>query len=262
MHQVQGIGAFASKYQPQPFDGEDDRWREWVRVIRSWTSLCRNWQTSASIWRHTERIQQPVLKAAKPERLEAYRLVVQVKPSVMMWSMPAHCKGVEHQAAIKETVESLNRVGCPELVVRSDNKPAMRAFRGAVAKELGTRFGVRAIAQAPPKYDSASAGMLENASKLANEKVRTLVVAARQLPGVVVGPEEVALACRVRFSERRKAGMESLHCIMGINASVIREPFWLHCERMLFIKEATRRHRSQRNSITVSSLVSKTVPRS
>ena len=27
----------ASKYQPQPFDGEDDRWREWVRVFRSWS---------------------------------------------------------------------------------------------------------------------------------------------------------------------------------------------------------------------------------
>ena len=24
----QGIGAFASKYQPQPFEGEDDKWRK------------------------------------------------------------------------------------------------------------------------------------------------------------------------------------------------------------------------------------------
>ena len=36
----QGIGAFASKYQPQPFDGEDDRWREWFKVFRSWSGRC------------------------------------------------------------------------------------------------------------------------------------------------------------------------------------------------------------------------------
>ena len=27
----------ASKYQPQPFEGEDDKWREWARVFRSWS---------------------------------------------------------------------------------------------------------------------------------------------------------------------------------------------------------------------------------
>ena len=26
-----------SKYQPQPFEGEDDKWREWVWVFRSWS---------------------------------------------------------------------------------------------------------------------------------------------------------------------------------------------------------------------------------
>ena len=52
-------------------------------------------------------------------------LVVKVKPSMMIWSTPVQCKGVEDQAAIKETVESLNRLGYPELIVRSDNKPAM-----------------------------------------------------------------------------------------------------------------------------------------
>ena len=36
LQQEQGIGAFASKYQPQPFEGEDDKWREWARVLRSW----------------------------------------------------------------------------------------------------------------------------------------------------------------------------------------------------------------------------------
>ena len=33
--QEQGIGAFASKYQPHTFDAEHDKWREWVRVFRS-----------------------------------------------------------------------------------------------------------------------------------------------------------------------------------------------------------------------------------
>ena len=33
----QGIGAFASKYQPQSFEGEDDKWRAWARVFRSWS---------------------------------------------------------------------------------------------------------------------------------------------------------------------------------------------------------------------------------
>ena len=30
---------FASKYQPQPFEGEDDKWREMARVFRSWSGL-------------------------------------------------------------------------------------------------------------------------------------------------------------------------------------------------------------------------------
>ena len=37
LQQEQGIGAFASKYQPQPFEGEDDKWRDWARVFRSWS---------------------------------------------------------------------------------------------------------------------------------------------------------------------------------------------------------------------------------
>ena len=35
LQQEQGIGAFASRYQPQLFEGEDDKWREWARVFRS-----------------------------------------------------------------------------------------------------------------------------------------------------------------------------------------------------------------------------------
>ena len=97
-------------------------------------------------------------------------LVVKIKPSMMLWSMPVQCKGAEDQAAIKETVEALNRHGNPELIVRSDNEPAMLAFRDAVSKELEERFGARAIAQAPPKCDPASAGVVENAIKHVKEK--------------------------------------------------------------------------------------------
>ena len=35
LQQQQGIGAFASKCQPQPFEGEDDKRRAWARVFRS-----------------------------------------------------------------------------------------------------------------------------------------------------------------------------------------------------------------------------------
>ena len=38
------------------------------------------------------------------------------------------------------------------------------------------RLGVRAIAQAPPKHDSASGGMVENALTLGDEMLRTLVI--------------------------------------------------------------------------------------
>ena len=47
----------------------------------------------------------------------------------------------EDEAAIKKTVEPLNRVGLPELIVRPDNESAMRAFRDAVAFELRETFG-------------------------------------------------------------------------------------------------------------------------
>ena len=104
-------------------------------------------------------------------------LVVNVKPSMMIWSTPVRRKGVEEQAAIKETVESLNRLGNPELIVRSDTVPAMLAFRDAVIRELKERFGVRAIPQAAPKDDSASAGTVENAMKQVKEKVRHVALA-------------------------------------------------------------------------------------
>ena len=61
---------------------------------------------------------------------------VNLKPSMMIWSMPVQCKGVEVQAATKETVESLNRFGYWELIVRSDTEPATFAFRDAVIRAL------------------------------------------------------------------------------------------------------------------------------
>ena len=85
-------------------------------------------------------------------------LVVKAKPSTMVCSMFVQCKGVDNMAAIEKTVESLNRLGYPELIVKYE--PAMFSFRDAVIRELKERFGVRAITQAP-KYDSASAGMVE-----------------------------------------------------------------------------------------------------
>ena len=142
-------------------------------------------------------------------------LVVKIKPSMMIWSMPALCKRVDDQAAIKEKVESLNRLGYPELIFRSVIEPAMLAFRNAVIRELKERFGFRAIAQGPPEYESAPAGIVENAIKQVKEKVRTLVIATRELPGVVMDPEHVALAWCVRFADNflHCAQRRCAHCI-------------------------------------------------
>ena len=157
---------------------------------------------------------------------EHSKLVVKVKPSMMIWSMPVQCKGADDQAEIKETVESLNRLCFPELIVRSDNEPAMSAFRFAVIRELKERFGVRAIAQAPPECDSASAGMVENAIKQVKEKVRTLVIATRELRSVVRDLEHVALAWCVRFAgqiiSRTVKGADGLTaCQRAVNPSCV-----------------------------------------
>ena len=74
-------------------------------------------------------------------------LVLKLKPSMMIWSMLVQCKGAEDQAETEETVESLNRLGYPELIVRSINEPAMRACRDAVIKDLNQCFGVTVIRQ-------------------------------------------------------------------------------------------------------------------
>ena len=77
---------------------------------------------------------------------------------------------MEDQTAIIKMVESLNRLGYPELIVRSDNEPAILAFRDTVIRELKERSGVRAFAQAPPKYDFASIGMVETQSNKSKRK--------------------------------------------------------------------------------------------
>ena len=122
--QEQRIGAFASKYQPQPFEGEDDKWREWARVFRSWSGrffggalaetyehvqghrndsttildltlsslrfdavLLRNISSElhhVMIMLMRGRAQRLVLKAAEPEALEAYRLLLRRNEPVSM----------------------------------------------------------------------------------------------------------------------------------------------------------------------------------
>ena len=51
LQQTQGTGAFASKYQPQLFESEDDKWREWAQVFRNWSGrfLVAHW--SVAMWR-------------------------------------------------------------------------------------------------------------------------------------------------------------------------------------------------------------------
>ena len=114
LQQEQGICAFASKYQPQPVEGEDDMWRECSSVLQLfWTifggaledifayveglqndsatiidlalttlgfdsCLVRNMSMElyhVLIMLTTGRAQRLVLKAAEPEELEAYRLL-------------------------------------------------------------------------------------------------------------------------------------------------------------------------------------------
>ena len=185
-------------------------------------------------------------------------LVVKVKPNMMIWSMLVQCKGVEAQATIKETVESSNRVAYPELILRSDTFVTL----------LKERFGVRGIAQAPPKYDSASVGMVENAIKQGKEKVRTLVIATRWLRGVVMDLEHVALAWCVRFAgqiiSRTVQGADGLsHSNVHFRVRLTDEPCLQHGEkRSCTWKRARRRFRSQTSFWTVSSWASKKVLRS
>ena len=114
------MSAFALKHQPQSFESEDDKWREWSRVFRSGlgrfyggalaeiyglleghrndsatiidlaltvpslnAGLIRNISTElyhVLIILTRGRAQRLVLKAAEPEELEAYRLLRRYEP--------------------------------------------------------------------------------------------------------------------------------------------------------------------------------------
>ena len=76
----------------------------------------------------------------------------------------------------------------------------MLAFRDAVIRELKEHLCARTVAEARPKYDSASASTAEKEIKQVLEKVRTLVIATRELHGVLMDPKHVALAWCVRFA--------------------------------------------------------------
>ena len=118
------------------------------------------------------------------------------------------CEGVEDQAAIKETVESVNRLGHPEFIVRLDNGPAMTTFSNVLIGELKERFGVRAI---PPggtvekpsnkSKKSANVGDWHKKRQISQKKVRTLVIATRELDGAVVDVGHVVLVWCVRFAD-------------------------------------------------------------
>ena len=141
-------------------------YRDWCRACVGGTG-----QSDAQKRRHEEQNSLPVAsmdygfftdgddgehtKGATP-------FLVKVKPSMMIWRMPVQCKGVEDQAAVKETVESLNRLGCPELIVRSDNEPAMLAHRDGQRAE-GT-FWCSCNRTSSTKYDSA-----EDATRCSHE---------------------------------------------------------------------------------------------
>ena len=128
--------------------------------------------------------------------------------------MLLQCKGVENQVAIKETVESLDSFGYPELMIRSDNESAVRAFHDADAKELEKCFWCQTITQAPQKYDSASAGMVENTIRHVTENVRTLVITGRGLRGVVMSPERIVAVCAVCWTDHSSNGESQgwTHC--------------------------------------------------
>ena len=141
-------------------------------------------------------------------------LVIRVKPCMMTWSFPVRCKGLEDQTAIKEAVDLLNKLGYPELIMRTDGEPAIRVVRLAVARELKEQHGIRVIQQNTPKYDSASAGLVENAVKQVKEKVRVLVIGARELHGATIDRNHVTLPWCIRFAgqvlSRRVKGHDGL----------------------------------------------------
>ena len=44
-----GFAAFAARYQPESFSGEDTAWRDWSRVFRTWAGRFRRGQAQEVI---------------------------------------------------------------------------------------------------------------------------------------------------------------------------------------------------------------------
>ena len=91
-------------------------YRGWCRACVSGTG-----RSDARTRRHKEQNSLPVVSMDDGLFTDGYDvehtrgatpfLVVKVKLSMMIWSMLVQCEGVEDQAAIKETVELLDRLG-------------------------------------------------------------------------------------------------------------------------------------------------------
>ena len=102
---------------------------------------------------------------------------------------------MDDQTAIKETFESWKRLGYPELIVISDNESAMVAFRDGVIRGLKDRFECPSNRTCSTNHTILrQLAWWKNAIKQVKEKVRTLVIATRELHGVVMDLEHVALA--------------------------------------------------------------------
>ena len=114
---------------------------------------------------HEERLSESETQATEILKGATPFLVIRVKPCLMTWSFLVRCKGLEDQTAIRETVDLLNKLGYPELIMRTDGEPAIREVRLAAARELKEQHGIRVIQQNTPKYDSASAWSRMRSSK-------------------------------------------------------------------------------------------------
>ena len=74
----------------------------------------------------------------------------------------------------------MSKLGYPELIMRTN--------------------GIRVIQQNTPKYDSTLAGLVDNAVKRVKEKVRVLVIGARELHGATIDRSHVTLPWYIRFA--------------------------------------------------------------
>ena len=155
----------------------------------------------------------------------------------MIWNMLVQCKGVEDQAAIKETVESLiPRVDCPIIQGSSHVSSSWRSCQ-RVERTLWCQSncaGATKIRLGVCWHGGERHQTGERESKNTCE---------RELHGVVMGPEHVAVAWCVRFAGQIVS--RTVKDRDGITAFHRR-----------------RRHRIRSESMSASSGASKTDPRS